>query len=83
MNLRTSHTSVGTPIALISYNLYDRGIIPLLFTHKPIYSVSFFPENDVSVFTFNSASTSHYRTLSSVFIIYSISCLVINSTSFM
>ena len=76
----TSCNSFKTSIALTAYNLDDKGIIPLLLTQKQRYSVSVRPENDVSAFTLNYSSASLCRNLSNVFIMYSISCLVINST---
>ena len=46
MNLRTFRTSVGKFIALIAFILDNRGLTPLLVTHKPRYSVFVRPKND-------------------------------------
>ena len=62
-----SFTLAGTSIDLISYNLDDICLDPLLLTHKPIYSVSVCSNNDFSVFTFNNDSASLCRTFSNVF----------------
>ena len=79
-NLCTSRTLFGISIAFVKSTVEYRGLTPFLITHNLRYLFYVCPKNDFSVFTFNPASASFYRTFSSSFRWSAKQSLVIMST---
>ena len=76
-------TLVVKCIALMAYNLADRGLTSLLLTQKPIYSVSVLPKNEFSALTFNPAYSSLCITFTNSFILSLKSFFIITCMSSM